>query len=101
MTKVKHAKGGFSLRVERDEPKPAQQLERPITPQPIAPQPVADTPALIVITPVTARLCASFMAAIEAIHEAQAFADRRGLKVTFTSEDVRACAITAFIQAGR
>jgi hypothetical protein len=44
------------------------------------------------------RLMSCFAASIEAITEAQAFADRKGLKVTFTSEDVRATAISAFIQ---
>lgn len=46
---------------------------------------------------VTARLMSCYCSAISAISEAQAFADRRGLKVTFTSEDVRATAISCYI----
>jgi hypothetical protein len=45
------------------------------------------------------QLKGSFLAAIDAITEAQRYADAQGLKVTFTSEDVRATAISAFIQA--
>jgi len=48
--------------------------------------------------PVAARLMSCFMASIDAISEAQAYADRKSLKVTFTSEDVRATAISAYIQ---
>src|SRR5215471_1793661 len=44
----------------------------------------------------TAKLMSCFMSAIDAISEAQAYADRRGLKVTFTSEDVRATAISCW-----
>lgn len=47
------------------------------------------------------RLMSCFAASIEAITDAQAFADRKGLKVTFTSEDVRATAISAYIQLER
>jgi hypothetical protein len=42
-------------------------------------------------------MCAAFMVAIDAVGEAQAYADRKGLKITFTSEDVRATAISAYI----
>jgi hypothetical protein len=47
------------------------------------------------------NLMGSFTAAIDAIHAAQKYADEKGLKVTFTSEDVRATAISAFIQIER
>ena len=53
---------------------------------------------------ISARMMACFMAAVDAVAEAQTYADRRGLKVTFTSEDVRSCAISCYIQcekAGR
>jgi hypothetical protein len=46
-----------------------------------------------------ARLTTAYLAAIDAVAEAQAYADKRGLKVTFGSDDVRATAISAFIQA--
>ena len=45
------------------------------------------------------QLKGSFLAAIDAIAEAQKYADAQGLKVTFTSDDVRAAAISVFIQA--
>ena len=49
----------------------------------------------------TARLMACFMQAIDAIQEAQAYAGRKGLGITFTSEDVRATAISCWIQCGK
>lgn len=45
------------------------------------------------------QLMSAYLAAIDAVSEAQAYADRKGLKVTFSSEDVRATAISCFIQA--
>jgi Fe2+ transport system protein FeoA len=51
--------------------------------------------------PMAAKLMAAFAAAIEALAEAQAYATRRGLGITFSSEDVRCVAISAFIQDGR
>lgn len=61
----------------------------------------ATAPGAARITPAAARLCASFMAAIDAVGEAQTYADRRGLKITFTSEDVRSTAISCYISACR
>lgn len=52
-------------------------------------------------TAIAARMMACFAAAIDALVESQAYADRRGLKVTFTSEDVRAVAISCYIDACR
>jgi len=66
------------------------------------PPPPAPTPPPVAPTPVpaaaTSKLMACFMTSIDSVAEAQAYADRRGLKVTFTSEDVRACAITCYIE---
>jgi hypothetical protein len=45
------------------------------------------------------KLMACFMSSIDAIAEAQAYATRRGLGITFTAEDVRAAAISAYITA--
>jgi hypothetical protein len=45
------------------------------------------------------QLKGSFLAAVDAMVAAQAYCDAQGLKVTFTSEDVRAVAISCFIQA--
>jgi len=42
-------------------------------------------------------LAACFIEAIDAIREAQAYANRVGLGITFTSEDVRATAISCWI----
>lgn len=42
-------------------------------------------------------LMGCFMSAIDAIAEAQAYATRRGLGITFTAEDVRCTAISAYI----
>lgn len=42
-------------------------------------------------------LMGCFMSAIDAIAEAQAYATRRGLGITFSAEDVRCTAISAYI----
>jgi hypothetical protein len=41
------------------------------------------------------------MRAIDAVAAAQGYADTKGLKVTFTSEDVRATAISCYIAINR
>ena len=46
-------------------------------------------------------MMACFMTAIDSVAEAQQYADRRGLKVTFTSEDVRSVAISCYIQCAK
>jgi len=43
-------------------------------------------------------LAACFEQAIDAIQAAQAYANRKGLGITFTSEDVRSTAISCYIQ---
>lgn len=63
-----------------------------------APTSIAETGP---ITPMTAKLCACFMASVDAIAEAQRYCARKGLGVTFTNEDVRCVAISAFIQGER
>jgi hypothetical protein len=52
-------------------------------------------------TPLTQKLCACFLSAIDAVAEAQAYSRRKDLGITFTSEDVRCVAISAFIEACR
>ena len=47
--------------------------------------------------PTGSPLMACFAQAIDAIQEAQLYANRKGLGITFTSEDVRATAISCFI----
>lgn len=56
-----------------------------------------DTPAPAP-TPVTQRMMAALCASIEAVSEAQEYAQAKGLRITFTGEDVRAIANTLFIQ---
>jgi hypothetical protein len=65
---------------------------------PPAPPVPAPAPAPV---EVPTKLMACFMQAIDAVAEAQIYADRRNLKVTFTSEDVRATAISCWIQCSR
>jgi hypothetical protein len=47
----------------------------------------------------TAKLMACFMQAIDAVAEAQTYCCRKGLGITFTSEDIRATAITCWISS--
>jgi hypothetical protein len=70
---------------------------RPTAPpaQPPAPPP---TPVASVTT---SKLMSCFMASIDAVAEAQQYANRKGLGVTFTSEDIRACALSCYINACR
>jgi len=53
------------------------------------------------ISPTASRLMGAFLSAIDAISEAQAYASRKGLKITFTAEDIRCCAISAYINTCR
>lgn len=48
--------------------------------------------------PVAARLMSCYMSALDAVHEAQQYATRKGMGITFTSDDIRASAITLYIQ---
>jgi hypothetical protein len=72
-------------------------------PAQLAPQPPAQPPMQTNAAPVAqpSKLMACFMQAIDAVAESQTYADRRGLKVTFTSEDVRAVAISCWIDSCR
>jgi hypothetical protein len=54
-----------------------------------------------VITPQSAKMCAAFMAAVDAIIEVQAYATRRGLGLTFSEESVRAIGLTIYIGEDR
>lgn len=44
---------------------------------------------------------ACFMQAIDAVSEAQVYCARKGLGITFSSEDVRATAISCYINCTR
>jgi hypothetical protein len=48
--------------------------------------------------PIAKRMMSALCASIDAIAEAQEYATTRGLRITFTGEDVRAVANTLFIQ---
>ena len=58
-------------------------------------------PAAPVIPAGTLKLMACFMQAIDALTEAQVYCTRKGLRITFTSEDVRATAISCYINCVR
>lgn len=73
---------------------------RPQPPQLPPPLIAADAQELA-ITPLHAQLFGSLAAAIDAAHDAEAYAQAHGLLVRFTAEDVRALAITAYIQTTR
>ena len=47
------------------------------------------------------KLMSAFMASIDAIAEAQTYANRKQLGITFTSEDIRSVAISVYISACR
>jgi hypothetical protein len=66
-----------------------------------APTPPQTPAAAIPQTTQTSKLSGCFCAAIDAVADAQTYADRKGLKVTFTSEDVRAVAISCWIQCSK
>jgi hypothetical protein len=121
LTKIRHPRGGgHSIRIERVEDNAAPAS---VTSEPASPLEAKLTRSLEVartegpqafqrnahVVPAEAsapaqtddtarRLMGCFCAAIDAIAEAQAYADKKGVKVAFTSEDLRAVAITAFIQ---
>jgi hypothetical protein len=108
LTKIKHPHGGgHSLRVERAEPAEPelernlkQSIEMAQRGERLAPpvQPVAAPAAPVAGSP---KLMACFMQSIDAIAEAQAYANRKGLGITFSSEDVRATAISCWISVCR
>jgi hypothetical protein len=61
-----------------------------------AASPDKDTPTVAPIAPASTKLMAAMCSLIDAMTEAHAYALRRGL--TLTTEDLRALAVTAFIQ---
>ncbi len=63
-------------------------------------QPPDDTPPLK-ITPIVARLMASYMTAVDTLLETQVYAQRKGLVIAVTCEDVRCLAATIFIDGAR
>jgi hypothetical protein len=54
-------------------------------------------PPHVSVPTATNQLMGCFMQAIDAIQEAQLYANRKGLGITFSSEDVRATAISCWI----
>lgn len=66
----------------------------------IAAAPVADAQP-VKITPAAVQMCAAMCAAVDAIIETQAYAQRRGLGVTFSEESVRAIGLSIYISAAK
>lgn len=69
-------------------------------PPPLPARPPAAAPPSLPAAPTptaTNQLMGCFMQAIDAIQEAQLYANRKGLGITFSSEDVRATAISCWI----
>lgn len=95
-------KGWFTYEVKHftgvaTHPTPAPQAvqsPRNGTPAEVGPLQTNSTPAP---NSTGGALMGCFMAAIDAVAEAQAYATRRGLGITFSAEDVRATAISAYI----
>lgn len=56
------------------------------------------TSAPLAVTAASSQMCAAMCAAVDSIIETQAYAQRRGLGVTFSEESVRAIGLTIFIQ---
>jgi len=48
--------------------------------------------------PMSQRMMACFMAALDAISEAQGYATRKGIGITFTSDNVTSAALSCYIQ---
>jgi hypothetical protein len=125
VTRTKHGSargGGFSIRVERVEDTagaapscevPAPSREEALLAKSVemarqngaqafhAAQPAAADPDLPVITPASAAMTAAMRAAVDAIIETQAYAQRRGLGVTFSEESVRAIGLSIYIGGQR
>lgn len=90
---------------ERPAYQPAQTVERiytaPATRTTPAPVAIAQPAAAAPVNTTTARLCAALCSAIDAAAEAQGYAERHGMNLEFQTEDIRALAITAFIEASK
>jgi len=106
LTRAKTSHGGSRFVVERvtgrdsgghNVPQRSDAYEEPM--QRSAPPQVAQVATVQTITPASAKLMACFMQSIDAIAEAQAYATRKGLGITFSSEDIRATAISCWISA--
>lgn len=117
ITKVRHPRGGgHSFRVElagelaEETPlaaKLSQSLaavrsgERPRAPEAIADEArrtAAPEPAM---NPASVKMLAAFAVAIDALAEAQAYAERKSLRVAFSAEDVRCVALSVYISGER
>jgi hypothetical protein len=119
--KIKHARGGghgYTVAraaqaqaaapewVTREEAPIEAQLERSLAmvrqhgPQ-VFRQPAIAQPEAEAIAPGTGSLAGALKAAVDAVVETMAYSARRGLELTFTAEDVRCLAATAYIQNSR
>ncbi len=95
--KTRRPKGGYDWEIERVR-RPQAVPPRDETPrnEPPAPAPLPVMPA-DPVTPASARMMACFKAAIDAVAEAQAYANRKSLGITFTSENITSAALSCYI----
>jgi cell division septation protein DedD len=68
---------------------------QPYTPAPAAP---ALPPIQQPIAPTAQRMAACFLVALDAVHEAQEYARRKGIGITFDSSNVTSAALSCYIQ---
>jgi hypothetical protein len=96
LTKIRQPRGGgHSLRVEAIEVQPPAWVTEPQPRQAL--QPVPQQQPERAFTESAAKMAGAFMSAVDAMSEAQAYANRRGVPVSFTSEDLRAVALSIYI----
>lgn len=105
ITKIRHARGGgHSFRVEAvsDAAEPdtelASRLKESVAIAKSGVRPRAEVAmAAEGLSPAALKLAAAFSSAIDALSEAQAYAERKSLRVAFTAEDVRCVALSVYI----
>jgi|SRR5882724_3970141 len=119
LTKCKGTHGGHSWRVERvrgdagghnvparsssgagawsDAPVPPHKEANNPTNNPSTAREPLPPPAEHRVTPQAARMMACFLSAIDAVAEAQQYATRKGLGITFSSENVTSAALSCYI----
>jgi len=86
-------------------PPPERIYTAPVPPSPPAPRAMAPAPPTPAgerqVTTQSARMMACFLAAIDAVAEAQTYATRKGLGITFSSENVTSAALSCYINECR
>lgn len=100
--KTKRARGGFDWDVERV--RRPQLVEETAPPPPAPPMTAAAAPApepAPGVNTETARMMSCFKSAIDAVSEAQTYANRKSLGITFTSENITSAALSCYINKCR